>query len=218
MKKKLLYFLIASICISLTGIIFVQFLWIRNAFQIKEAQFNRSVNEALGSAVNSLETRENMFFISRNFEGDSILSIVQAFTRDTNRILKGKLDSLLALNECYFPSGRPPPLRHPSNVRTLPGVFHYSYRVQMSPDAQFPDSVMMNLEEFYNTTPAFGSMEFNFSWDDQQRQMDSIFEINQKLFEISANGEPFPEELNIQAPKQKIQVKETYERLSLIHI
>jgi len=213
MNKRLLYFLIVSICISLVGMIFVQFLWIRNAFQIKEAQFDRSVNEALGGAVNTLETSENMFFISRNFEGDSILSIVQAFSKDTNRILKEKLDSLLAMNDIYSLPGKPPPPKnHFRTPHTPPGVLHYSYHFQVFPDLQFPDSMMMKVEEFYHAMPDQGSMEFQFSWDDQIRQMDSLFEINQRKFELQANGDPFINTRNTSRPKPGIKSRESYEK------
>jgi signal transduction histidine kinase len=111
MKKKVLYVIIAFICISLAGIVAVQYFWICNAIQVKEAQFNRSVNEALGVVVNKLETREDIVYLKKNLVGDSIHSLVQAFTKDPILALNDKLDSLLKSDESVrppFPRGRQP--------------------------------------------------------------------------------------------------------------
>jgi len=111
MKKKVLYLIIAFICISLAGIVAVQYFWIHNAIQVKEAQFNRSVNEALGSVVNKLETREDIVYLKKNLVGDSIHALVQAFSKDPILALNDKLDSLLKSDENMrppFPKARPP--------------------------------------------------------------------------------------------------------------
>jgi nitrogen-specific signal transduction histidine kinase len=110
MKKKVLYTIIAFICISLAGIVAVQYFWIHNAIQVKEAQFNRSVNDALGAVVNKLETREDIVYLKKNLVGDSIHALVQAFSKDPILALNDKLDSLLKKDEEIrppFPPGRP---------------------------------------------------------------------------------------------------------------
>jgi two-component system phosphate regulon sensor histidine kinase PhoR len=111
MKKKVLNVIIAFICISLAGIVAVQYFWIHNAIQVKEAQFNRSVNEALGAVVNKLETREDIVYLKKNLVGDSIHALVQAFAKDPILALNDKLDSLLRSDENIrppFPRGRQP--------------------------------------------------------------------------------------------------------------
>jgi signal transduction histidine kinase len=111
MKKKVLNIIIAFICISLVGIVAVQYFWIHNAIQVKEAQFNRSVNEALGAVVNKLETREDIIYLKKNLVGDSIHALVQAFTKDPILALNDKLDSLLRNDENIrppFPRSRQP--------------------------------------------------------------------------------------------------------------
>ena len=183
MNKRILYILIVSICISLIGIITVQFFWIRNAFQVNESQFSRSVNDALGSVVEKIETRENMYFISRNFEGDSIMRIVQAFTKDTSSIIKNRLDSLLVMNEMpiakhippptpRFPS--PPPLHRPPPA----GVIHYSYQYNVVPVQNGQDSVTVKMEEFVQEIQALEPGEMNFEWDDQLSRLDSMMNMN----------------------------------------
>lgn len=109
MKKRILNIIIGLIVISLLGIISVQYLWIRNAINIKEAQFDRSVNEALTEAVNKLETREDIVYMRNNMMGDSIHTLVQAFSSDTIFSLNTKLDSLLSNEDLDYPPPPPPP-------------------------------------------------------------------------------------------------------------
>lgn len=109
MKKRLLNIIISLIIISLIGIILVQYFWIKNAMDIREKQFNRSVSEALSSAVLSLETREDIRFMKRSLMGDSIQTLVQAFVQDTIMILNDQLDSLLSTDDFDYPPPPPPP-------------------------------------------------------------------------------------------------------------
>lgn len=51
--------------ISLVGITIVQYYWIRHAIQVKEAQFDRTVNEILSGVTKQLETDENVHFVSQ---------------------------------------------------------------------------------------------------------------------------------------------------------
>jgi len=181
MNKKLLYFLIASICVSLLGIIAVQFFWIRNAFQVKEAQFNRSVNDALGNVVAKMEARENMHYISRNFEGDSIMRIVKSFTNDTALTLKERLDSLLAVNE--VPLKEPPPpgenvYRRNPPPPAPPGVIRYSYQyLNVTPIIDQIDSVSLRITQSYNEGLQHEEV-FRFEWNDQLRRLDSLIDMN----------------------------------------
>jgi len=169
--------LIIGMCISLLGIVTVQFLWIRNAFQVKESQFNRSINDALGAAVGKMEARENMHFISRNFEGDSIMSIFQAFTRDTTHSMKSRLDSLLALNE-------PEPAGRSRSHTTRPmGVMKYSYHFNMGPADGMNDSLVVSMEQGFQE-----GYELNFEWNDKINQLDSMIQMNEALF-----NQQFPE-------------------------
>ncbi len=193
MNKRILYLLIAGICISLLGVIAVQFFWIRNAFQVKEAQFVRSVNDALGSVVNKIEARENMFFISRNFEGDSIMRIVQAVTKDTSSIIKNHLDSLLQANEMPLAKHRPPPGYPPPppiNQHPPAGVIHYSYQYNVVPVTGGQDSVTVNMEEFFQGMQAMDTSEMNFDWNDQLARLDSMVNVNTSPPDYRYNGQP----------------------------
>ena len=65
MNKRLLTGVILLMTISLIGIIMVQLFWIKNAFEVKEQQFDRSVNEALLKAVERIEMDEDVFYVSK---------------------------------------------------------------------------------------------------------------------------------------------------------
>ncbi|RLD58066.1 MAG: hypothetical protein DRJ05_08680 [Bacteroidetes bacterium] len=70
MDKRLITGAIILMAISLIGIIMVQLFWVKNAFEVKEAQFDRSVNDALSNAINHIETDETVFYISNMVSGD----------------------------------------------------------------------------------------------------------------------------------------------------
>ncbi|MDP1620753.1 MAG: HAMP domain-containing sensor histidine kinase [Bacteroidales bacterium] len=194
MNKRILYILIAGICISLIGVIAVQFFWIRNAIQVKEAQFARSVNDALGSVVSKIEARENMSFISRNYEGDSIMRIVQAFTRDTNTSVKNRLDSLLLMNELPVTKNisTPPsrPTATPPRDRQPGGVIHYSYQYNVFPVQHGQDSVNVQLDGFFSELQFVEQEVMNFEWDDQLARLDSMVNLNSPHSRFEFEGQP----------------------------
>ncbi len=65
MKKGKLYILIALMGVSLIGIIWVQIYWIHNGVQVKEAQFDQLVNDALNHVVTDIEDNESFHFIHK---------------------------------------------------------------------------------------------------------------------------------------------------------
>ncbi|MEJ8757059.1 ATP-binding protein [Pontibacter sp. H259] len=58
MNKYTIIGVIVLMSISLLGVVGLQLYWINDAIQVKQAQFDHAVNEALNSAVDKLETRE----------------------------------------------------------------------------------------------------------------------------------------------------------------
>ncbi len=177
MKKNVLNVIIAFICISLAGIVAVQYYWIYNAIQVKEAQFNRSVNEALGVVVNKLETREDIAYLRKNLVGDSIHSLVQAFTKDPILTLNDKLDSLLKSDE----TARPP---FPQARRPNPEMF-----VDEDINANLID--LDSIIAYHNIgvlTQAYSNgftIEWNAEFD--ANRLDSIIRANQQRI---ANARP----------------------------
>ena len=172
--------------------IVVQFFWIRNAFTVKEAMFNRSVNDALGNVVRKMETRENMFFISRNFEGDSILQIVKAFSKDTSRNFQRRYDSLMALSEVPMLNRHPPPPRMPP---LYPGhnhgTLHYSYQLNIVPGSFSNDSVIVDLEKFNEIMQVPDFSNFTFHWEDQMALLDSMMESGNNMDVVHGQFPPY---------------------------
>jgi signal transduction histidine kinase len=173
MKKKVLYIIIGFICVSLAGIVAVQYFWIFNAIQVKEAQFDRSVNEALTSVVNKLETREDIAYLKKNLIGDSVHSLVQAFAKDPILALNVKLDSLLKIDENNrppFPKGNQPTQRVVvnakinSNLHDLDSLIAFRQIGVMTQD--FPNGF---------------TIEWNTELDTEK--IDSLIEANQKMME-----------------------------------
>jgi two-component system phosphate regulon sensor histidine kinase PhoR len=186
MRKRLLYIIIGLICISLSGIIVVQFLWIRNAIRVKEAQFNQSVNEALGMTVNAFETKDNVHFISQKYIGDSLRTVFQSFAKDTLLSWKPKLDSFLNFEEHRPP---PPPLsrsRQRPLLSQLPPPQHpvaFSYKFFTAEDlrdmARRNDSILLDMEQ--NVFADNNNFNLYPLWNENDiRAIDSIM-VNQKV-------------------------------------
>jgi signal transduction histidine kinase len=173
MNRKVLNVIIAFICISLAGIVAVQFFWIRNAIEVKEYQFNRSVNEAMGAVVNKLETREDIVYLRKNFVGDSIHNLVQSFSKDPILALNDKLDSLLKNDE----NARPP---FPRNQQ-FP---HFQVDENMDANIVNLDTIINKFEHigvFTQQNPNGFTIEWNTEFDG--RRLDSMIEANQKRIE-----------------------------------
>lgn len=66
MSKKRFIILITMMVLSLTGIIWVQIIWIRKAVSIRNENFNRSVFSGLEDAANTIESNRQMSFFFDN--------------------------------------------------------------------------------------------------------------------------------------------------------
>lgn len=179
----MIYSLITIISLSLAGLMIVQFFWIRNAFRVKEDLFNRRVNDAMGSVVENLETRENMVYISRNYEGDSILQIVKAFSKDTTKNLRRNLDSLLAYAELPLSGNENQGNSHPVTYDPQPLLrnqsFH-SFHYQIGTRREGSDST--NVEGSVQLEfPGINIGDFSFEWNDQMAILDSLMEVQQEI-------------------------------------
>ncbi|MBX7108072.1 MAG: HAMP domain-containing histidine kinase [Chitinophagales bacterium] len=78
MKISLITVNIVLLTLSLIGIITLQGLWIRSAWDTKQEDFQRTVNAAMNNVVNRLERREVVSFIRQRYrfseEGDVLFS------------------------------------------------------------------------------------------------------------------------------------------------
>ena len=71
MNKKIITGLIALMGISIIGIIIIQLVWMNNAIRVRNELFDRSVNEALTSTTNRLETLQDFRMINHFALGDT---------------------------------------------------------------------------------------------------------------------------------------------------
>ena len=69
MKKPFIKILIAAIAIALVGLVVMQLYWINNAVSLKEEEFTRDVNDALGELVDKLEKEEAIDKLRSHEEG-----------------------------------------------------------------------------------------------------------------------------------------------------
>jgi two-component system phosphate regulon sensor histidine kinase PhoR len=170
MNKKVLYLIITLICTSLLGIIAVQFFWIRNAIQVREAQFDQNVFDAIGLAVNKLETQENVFFIGKNHIGDSIRNLFRAFSKEQEMLSESKLDSLLTLEE---KKTSPPPPSYPFHPRVL--TYDLTYNMLTTKGGVVIDSVFYKNDQG-NSENAINNPYVFFNWNDEEFiRLDSLF-------------------------------------------
>src|ERR1043165_2731038 len=70
-SKQSIRILIALMSLALTGVIVIQFLWIKNAVQLKQEQFDRSVNMAMIRVSADLENKYGVHLITEKLEKDS---------------------------------------------------------------------------------------------------------------------------------------------------
>ena len=171
MNKRLLSILIGLICISLSGIIVVQFFWIRNAIEVRQSQFDRSVNDAMGMAINAIETRDNVCYIGNSCIRDSVRDVFRVLADDSLLMVDHRLDSLIHNEE--DPDHQPPP--GPQQVFAYQAYF---------------DGKAMNKRKLIDTVIANFSTRFQITtgeennllmkWNDNElHRLDSIFNEQQ---------------------------------------
>lgn len=94
MKRKRFSLILALMSVSLIGIIVVQWLWLRNAIDIREENYDRDVREALVQTVSQLDKRRNMVFMSERMGhhlSDSISFQDELFPPDSlDRVINPK--------------------------------------------------------------------------------------------------------------------------------
>ena len=74
MNKKIITGLIALMGVSILGIIIIQLVWMNNAIRVKNELFDRSVNEALNSTTNRLETMQDFRMINHFAFDDTVFN------------------------------------------------------------------------------------------------------------------------------------------------
>jgi two-component system, OmpR family, phosphate regulon sensor histidine kinase PhoR len=172
MDKKVLYLLIGLICTALLGIIAVQFFWIRNAVRVKEEQFDQNVYDALGIAVNKLETQENIKYIGNNQAGDSIRRIFLSMLKEQELLSDLKVDSLLKVEEKKLPRPGPP-------AKSRIYTYNFNYNMNNPMPGVTIDTVWNN-NGYFGEWPVFNDPDIFFQWNEEEFQrIDSMLNIQE---------------------------------------
>ncbi|MCF8228326.1 MAG: HAMP domain-containing histidine kinase [Bacteroidales bacterium] len=77
MRKNTVIFVIILLTVALIGLMVIQVYWIRNAVTVKEANFVRTVNEALSGVVQKLEKMEMSYQLNKRMDRKTDMSILQ---------------------------------------------------------------------------------------------------------------------------------------------
>ncbi len=88
MKKYLLHILIVIMTISLTGIVIVQLFWIQKAIEVKEAEYEENIREALDNIVTKLERKRAVIYISKNLDNIKIQKVGESTILNKKSLLK----------------------------------------------------------------------------------------------------------------------------------
>jgi len=195
-KQRNLYLVITLICISLAGIIAVQFLWINNAIRVKEELFNRSVNDALTSVVNRIETSENIRFIAQNRKNDSILKLIRSIGRDT---IAERIETISVVSKDKQVIRARKPVRQP-----LPGYFkaRENYIMEKEKEEEEADRALEELQSMSVQIDPL-TMNIQFTWDENQiLRIDSIMNsqqnlIREEVYHYYVNRQPPEDEDNV---------------------
>ena len=189
MNKKWLSLIIFFICLSLAGIIAVQYMWIRNAFEVQETQFSQGVNDALDDVVTRLETNENMQLIRQRLISDSILNMIRSYAKDSMVLENNQIDLDQLQVALYGKPTRGKPRQsyfsydfdHDTSLET-------NYQMSMTWDVGqelMLDSIMDVLE---NCMPIDEEIVLGqFQWkEDQLHRLDSVWVAQEKLISNEA--------------------------------
>jgi two-component system phosphate regulon sensor histidine kinase PhoR len=94
MKKYMLQILVILMTVSLIGIITVQLFWITNAIEVKEAEYEENIREALEHIIEKVQRKRAVVFISEKLDSITIQRagnnefidknhLIEYFTNDT---------------------------------------------------------------------------------------------------------------------------------------
>lgn len=94
MNKKIIILIIILISFALIGLVGVQLYWIKNAIAVKEANFDRSVNEALTNVVYKLEKLEMVNRIKNRINTGSPNITLYATIDSINNMFTKEMESM----------------------------------------------------------------------------------------------------------------------------
>ncbi|MBI9033893.1 MAG: hypothetical protein JEZ03_05420 [Bacteroidales bacterium] len=75
MNRRIIRLVIFLLILSLSGIIVLQFLWIRQAMMERSAEFDNNVNKALNQVVSHMDKMDDLYFLNQYSEEDPMTFI-----------------------------------------------------------------------------------------------------------------------------------------------
>jgi len=190
MNRKWLSLIILFICLSLAGIVAVQYMWIRNAFNVREAQFNQGVNDALDDVITRLETSENISLIRTRLISDSILNLIRSYAKDSITLEQSQIDLDQLQIALYGRSKRVKPRSSyyssdPDHTTLLETNFQMSFSWNMGQQHEF-DSLMDILETNMIFDEDF--LRDQYEWQEKElKKLDSFWIEQEKVIARRAN-------------------------------
>lgn len=94
MNKKIIILVIVLISFALVGLVGIQLYWIRNAIAVKEANFDRGVNEALTSVIYKLEKLDVANRIKNKINAGSTSSTLYSTIDSINNMFVKEMESM----------------------------------------------------------------------------------------------------------------------------
>jgi len=196
MNKKIITGLIALMGISILGIIIIQLVWMNNAIRVRNELFDRSVNEALNSTTNRLETMQDFHLINEFSFGDSAHFPKRAPVPPAPPVspVRGVAPKIIHV-----------PGNHTARqiemiVRTGKNKNEYQYSVSTKGDSKAKggeekiivmnsDSLVMNLDSIYaHGINKFDSLVGKYSeWNDSASNIQHRFQIKAHTLKRVAN-------------------------------
>lgn len=84
MKEKKLKIVVFFMLVAVLSLIYVQYYWIRVAFQIEEEKFDRNVNEAISSVIRKLEKEETASVMMSFVEQEKKVVVIEEHKKKLN--------------------------------------------------------------------------------------------------------------------------------------
>jgi len=187
--------------VSLIGIITVQLFWITNTIEVKEAEYEENIREALESIIEKVERKRAVVFISKNMDEITIKKIGDSSITDKNQFIEyfqddtifhiksGDIDletnSEVKVNVSTSKKNNPVKLIKKSTTSTLKQSIQYADNVEdvILIDGKFihGDSASVTTEIYYDVfDDMLNEYESRYNPVEKQLELDKLDTLIQK--------------------------------------
>jgi two-component system, OmpR family, phosphate regulon sensor histidine kinase PhoR len=88
MSKRIIYIIVILMSFSLVGLVSLQSYWIRNAITVEEANFRKSVNDAMNDVIQKLEKLELTVQFKKRQERTRLLNRIESLNSELSNIIE----------------------------------------------------------------------------------------------------------------------------------